>query len=277
MKRLGLTSADVLLAFYMTWIIRLSLSHRRTKNVETKETRPVEVEPVETTKPAAEEEQPKPTEAIPPAERNPIAALAEALEKKWPVPPAYGAWKFGLWVTPCALLVLVGILLPQTAQTLVFTAAGAFASIQLVKPYQMAERRTMNILRELEKDERSPTSQGKSTLRFFFTEPRTLGTTKSYTNFGYLIAQLRFRRIARRWEKRMGKTVGMTRLGGVGPYWGVDDRTGPLATDKGKKRASRTLSQVGRELLKATGKINADECVETTAKRYDIKYRTTRR
>lgn len=211
------------------------------------------------------------------AEREPIAALANTLGLILPLPPAYGLWRFTLWAAPGALLVLVGLLLPwDTAQTLLFTFVGAFASIQLVKPYQRAEKRITEILNEMEEQKRSLPQNLKSYLRFFFLQPRVISTRKdgnsfqSATNARYFAARLRFRRLSKRWDKSFGERISVVQLRPDGPYWRIDEQK--LEKSRGRRRASRTLTKVGRELVRITGDPEADACVETAARRYDLKY-----
>ncbi len=133
---------------------------------------------------------------------NPMKRLARALgETEHPVPPSDQWIKVVLTVAPCTVLILISMLWEWGAQFLL-VFAGAFASIQLVQPYERAANLVKDHLTEARQNRRSGLKEARIKLEVQTSSMVNQGLAPvGYSPAGLALARRRFRRLSRRWQR----------------------------------------------------------------------------
>lgn len=133
---------------------------------------------------------------------NPMSALAKALGGlKYPVPTSDRGVRVVLAIAPCTALIAAALFWGSAAPFLL-TFAGAFASVQLVKPYRRWSQLARNHLMEARRQHASALAWAKVKIKFFRSAIFYEGLQPiGYSRAAFLRARLRFPRLARRWRR----------------------------------------------------------------------------
>lgn len=133
---------------------------------------------------------------------NPMLSLSEALDDlEYPQPPSDTWVRVLLTLTPCSILILSSIFWEWGAPFLL-VFAGAFASIQLIRPYEHTMALVRDHLNEAREQQQPPVEWTRNKLRFHTTASTFQGSMPiGYSPAGLARAKRRFPRLARRWRR----------------------------------------------------------------------------